>query len=184
MLAREGGDIAKILSSPAIGDLEGDGSPEIIEGTAEAYGSTPATNGRVYAFKADGTRVPGWPVSPPALSADSIPLVGEGVPVSPALADVDGDGDDEVAVAAFTGTPQLYDGDGGEIGGAGAQGHFQTEGRGPPRPRAHRRRSRSAPTRPSGERRPAGRCGSSAASSTCGWPRRSSRPRPRSSSST
>jgi subtilisin family serine protease len=130
VLAREGGDTAKILSSPAIGDLDGDGEPEIVEGTAEAYGSTPLTTGRVYAFEPDGTRVPGWPVSPPALSADSIPLAGEGVPVSPSLADVDGDGDHEVAVAAFTGTPQLYDGDGSPVPGASPQAHFQTEGRG------------------------------------------------------
>ena len=130
VLAREGGNVAKILSSPAVGDLDGDGSPEIVEGTAEAYGSTPSTTGRVYAFRANGERVPGWPVEPPALAADSIPLAGEGVPVSPSLADVDGDGDDEVAVAAFTGSPQLYDGDGSSVGGAGAQGHFQLEGRG------------------------------------------------------
>ena len=132
VLARDGenGNIAKILSSPAIGDLDGDGDPEIVEGTGEAYGSTPSTTGRVHAFEADGTPVPGWPVEPPALAADSIPLAGEGVPDSPALADVDGDGDDEVAAAAFTGYPQLYDGDGSSIGGAGAQGHFQVEGRG------------------------------------------------------
>ena len=130
VLAREGGDIAKILSSPAIGDLDGDGEPEIVEGTAEAYGSTPSTTGRVYAFEPNGERVPGWPVEPPALAADSIPLAGEGVPVSPSLADVDSDGDDEVAVAAFTGTPQLYDGDGSAVPGASAQAHFQTEGRG------------------------------------------------------
>ena len=134
VVAREGGNIAKILSSPAIGDLDGDGSPEIVEGTAEAYGSTPSTTGRLYAFTAAGERVPGWPVEPPALAADSIPLAGEGVPDSPSLADVDGDGDDEVAIAAFTGTPQLYDGDGSAIAGAGVQGHFQVEGAGPSSP--------------------------------------------------
>ena len=37
-------DRAKILSSPAIGDLDGDGSPDVVEGTAEAYGSTPSTD--------------------------------------------------------------------------------------------------------------------------------------------
>ena len=43
--------MTKILSSPAIGDLDGDGSPDIVEGTGEAYGSTPDTSGRVYASK-------------------------------------------------------------------------------------------------------------------------------------
>jgi hypothetical protein len=80
----------------------------------------------VYAWRADGSRLPGWPVKPPALAADSIPLVGEGVPDSPDLADVDGDGRDEVAVAAFTGQPELYRGDGTRMTGpGGASGHFQ-----------------------------------------------------------
>jgi subtilisin family serine protease len=130
VLARDQGDATKILSSPAIGDLDGDGSPEVVEGTAEAYGSTPDTSGRVYALSARGEPVPGWPVAPPALAADSIPLAGEGVPVSPSLADVDGDGDDEVAVATFTGQPELYDGDGTRLGGAGGESRFQTLGRG------------------------------------------------------
>ena len=134
VLARDeqaGGDVAKILSSPAIGDLDGDGSPDVVEGTAEAYGSTPSTSGRVYAFSARGQPLPGWPVAPPALAADAVPLAGEGVPVSPQLADVDGDGKDEVAVAAFTGQPELYRGDGARLSGpAGSQSRFQATGRG------------------------------------------------------
>ncbi len=125
-----GADVTKIFSSPAIGDIDGDGSPDVVEGTGEAYGATPSTSGRVYAFDASGEPLPGWPVSPPALAADSIPLAGEGVPVSPSLADTDGDGDDEVAVAAFTGQPELYDGDGTRLGGAGGQSRFQIAGRG------------------------------------------------------
>lgn len=131
VLARDssGGDKAKILSSPAIGDLNGDGSPDVVEGTAEAYGTTPSTTGRVYAFSARGKLLPGWPVKPPALSADSIPLAGEGVPQSPVLADVDGDGRDEVAVAAFTGQPDLYRGTGERFSPASSN-HFQVTGRG------------------------------------------------------
>ena len=133
VLARDGeeGDVAKILSSPAVGDIDGDGSPEVVEGTAEAYGSTPSTTGRAYAWNARGELMPGWPVAPPALAADSIPIVGEGVPTSPALADVDGNGDDEVALAAFTGQPELYDGDGTRLTGpAGSESRFQVAGRG------------------------------------------------------
>ena len=116
VLARDtpDGDVAKILSSPAIGDLDGDGKPDVVEGTAEVYGSTPQTTGRVYAFDHAGRRLPGWPIAPSALSADAIPLAGEGTPMSPVLADVDGDGRDEVAIAAFTGSFALYDGDGSQ----------------------------------------------------------------------
>jgi FG-GAP-like repeat len=106
------GDFTKILSSPAIGDLDGDGRPDVVEGTAEVYGSAPSTEGRVYAFDATGKRLPGWPIKPSALAADAIPLAGEGTPMSPVLADVDGDGRDEVAIASFTGRPELFGGDG------------------------------------------------------------------------
>jgi subtilisin family serine protease len=131
-----GGGVAKIVSSPAIGDLDGDGRPDVVEGTGEAYGSTPSMTGRVYAWNARGERLPGWPVAPAALAANSIPLVGQGVPMSPVLADVDGDGRDEVAAAAFTGEPELYRGDGTRMGGAGGEGHFAFAGRGAGSPSA------------------------------------------------
>src|SRR5204862_216195 len=71
VLARDtpDGDAAKILSSPAIGDLDGDKRPDVVEGTAEVYGSTPQTTGRVYALDRLGRRLPGWPIHPAALSA-------------------------------------------------------------------------------------------------------------------
>src|SRR5437763_125904 len=126
-----GGDPEKILSSPAIGDLNGDGSPDVVEGTAETYGTTPNQSGRVYAFSAKGKRLPGWPVAAPGIADNSIPLAGQGVPDSPDLADVNGDGRDEVAVASFTGEPELYSGDGTRLGGAGGAGRFQYAGTGP-----------------------------------------------------
>lgn len=110
--ARDGDDRERVVSSPAVGDIDGDGAPDIVEATAEVYGSTPQTTGRVYAWDTRGKLKPGWPIKPPALAADAIPIAGEGVPASPSLADVDGDGDDEVAIAAFTGQPELYNGDG------------------------------------------------------------------------
>ena len=113
--ARDGDDRERIVSSPAVGDIDGDGSPDVVEASAEVYGSTPQTTGRVYAWDSAGRLKPGWPIEPPALAADAIPIAGEGTPASPSLADVDGDGDDEVAIAAFTGQPELYDGDGSRV---------------------------------------------------------------------
>jgi len=125
--ARDGEDRERIVSSPAVGDIDGDGEPDVVEASAEVYGSTPQTTGRVYAWDARGELKPGWPISPPALAADAIPIAGEGTPASPALADVDGDGADEVAIAAFTGQPDLYRGDGSSFSGGQ---HFTTTGKG------------------------------------------------------
>jgi hypothetical protein len=133
VLARDnasGGDPEKILSSPAIGDLNGDRRPDVVEGTAETYGTTPNQSGRAYAFSAKGKRLPGWPVSIPGIVVNGIPLAGQGVPDSPSLADVDGDGRDEVAVSAFTGEPELFAGNGERLGGAGASSHFAYTGTG------------------------------------------------------
>jgi hypothetical protein len=125
VLARDG-DRAKILSSPAIGDIDGDHRPDVVEGTAEVFGDTPQGFGRVYAFSGDGRRKPGWPVKPDSFLPNALPLAGEGVPTSPTLADVDGDGADEVAIAAVAGEIQLYRGNGSRMGTP----HFQASGRG------------------------------------------------------
>jgi hypothetical protein len=99
---------ARIVSSPALGDLDNDGSLDVAVGTNEIYGYT----GRAYAFRSNGTLLPGWPVQVPSAYPDVLPLVGEGVPSSPALADVDGDGTLEVAIAAVVGPGILYRFDG------------------------------------------------------------------------
>ena len=125
--ARDGEDRERVVSSPAVGDIDGDGEPDVVEASAEVYGSAPQTTGRVYAWNAGGELKPGWPIKPPALAADAIPIAGEGTPASPALADVDGDGADEVAIAAFTGQPDLYRGDGSQASGGQ---HFTTTGKG------------------------------------------------------
>jgi hypothetical protein len=67
-----------VVSSPAIGDIDGDGEPEIVYGAFDQY---------IYARNADGTLVPGWPR-----------WVMDTVWSSPALADMDGDGVNEVVI--------------------------------------------------------------------------------------
>ena len=67
-------------SSPAIGDVNGDGSNDVVVG---------GLDGKVYAWDANGNALPGWPATAMAAVASS-----------PAIGDVDGDGRNEVAVGA------------------------------------------------------------------------------------
>lgn len=128
----EGGQIDKIVSTPAVGDIDGlpeaDGlrHPEIVVGTNELYGSVPEQTARLYAFHSDGRLVPGWPVEVPTPAGEMLPTVGKGHPMSPVLADLDGDGVLEILSYAVMGTPLILGGDGtvrGQLSGGrfGAQ---------------------------------------------------------------
>lgn len=73
-----------VASSPVVGDIDGDGRPEIVVGTGLFW---PNRLHRLYAFECDGTPAPGWPV-----------VVDGQVGTTPALGDLDGDGVPEVVV--------------------------------------------------------------------------------------
>ncbi|MCD4818455.1 MAG: T9SS type A sorting domain-containing protein [Candidatus Cloacimonetes bacterium] len=74
-------------SSPSIGDIDGDGDLEIVCGS---------WHGAVYAWHHNGTMVSGWPQPTGDIFQDF-------AQASPALADIDSDGDIEIVAAAYTG---------------------------------------------------------------------------------
>lgn len=71
-----------VFSSPAIGDVEGDGRNEVVFGSF---------NFLVYVIRRDGTSLPGWPVD-----------VRDTIWSSPVLFDLDGDGKLEIIIGSTT----------------------------------------------------------------------------------
>ncbi|MGD9403188.1 MAG: FG-GAP-like repeat-containing protein, partial [bacterium] len=76
-------------SSPVVGDIDGDGDPEILIG---------CTDNHLYAWHADGTPVKGWPR-----------YVIHEIYSTPAICDLDGDGDVEVVVGGYDGLVHVFD---------------------------------------------------------------------------
>jgi hypothetical protein len=102
----------EVLRTPGIGDIDGDLEPEIVDSAGE----------HVYAWEVDGSPVAGFPVrldlsfSEPADRTRSN-HVKRGFFSSPALGDLDGDGDLEITAAALDQHLYAWRGDGTPVPG-------------------------------------------------------------------
>lgn len=111
-----------VWSSPSIGDINGDGRLEAVMGTGwywrQVVGGAAATNASnsIYAFHLDnGSPVPGWPVNTGAKTWGS-----------PALADLNGDGAQEVVLGNSAGKLTAWRGNGTalwQVSGLGPMDH-------------------------------------------------------------
>ena len=87
-------------SSPAVGDIDGDGRPEVIVGGGNFYNRSDGH--KVFAWHVDdGSTLPGWPV---ATSGSTMP--------SPALGDLNGNGIPEVVASSADGYVRAFNGNG------------------------------------------------------------------------
>ncbi|MDI6792995.1 MAG: FG-GAP-like repeat-containing protein [bacterium] len=86
-----------VFSSPALGDLDGDGNLEVVIGSHDR---------KVYAIKSDGAFLDGWPVTTKGI-----------VFSSPGLADLNVDGRSEVVVGSYDNNIYVFNHDGSLFSG-------------------------------------------------------------------
>lgn len=104
----------RIIATPAVADLFGDGTPIILSGSNERIENS--TQSFLYAIWPDGNAhaggafPEGWPTTLIGFIPDEIlPYVGRGNPNSPIAADVDNDGKDDPIGASIGGAVVVFD---------------------------------------------------------------------------
>lgn len=109
-------DRPRILGTPAVGDFDRDGWPEIAVGTTELVGGTGAGRAYLLSVTPQGVSLaPGWPQELP--SAPTLPEseAGSGVAASPVIADFDRDRNLEVAFRGAEAPWRIFDGAGAVV---------------------------------------------------------------------
>ena len=107
------GTLAKILSSPAVYDVNGDGIKDIVLGTNHSGQNA----GLLFAIDGRGSLAPkpmiaGFPVQIPLIRDTLLPTVGTGIPTAPLIADFDRDGVKEILIHGFAGKAYIVTLDG------------------------------------------------------------------------
>lgn len=103
----------RIMTTPAVGDLDGDGTPDIVVGTNENYDG----HARLYALSGKTAQIlAGWPID--IVSTRFLPVVAQGLPITPAMVDIDGDKVPEVVVSGLAAVLKAYDSHGKQFGNA------------------------------------------------------------------
>lgn len=105
----------RIMTTPAIADLNGDGIKDLVVGSNERIGPGGGA-GAMYVVDGRGNDAPSlylnnWPLT--MISFQLFPLVAEGIPNSPVVADVDGDGKTDVVFHGNASKPMIVPADPG-----------------------------------------------------------------------